>query len=84
MQDVELRERVHTGLNKGAPRNAFAKVVSSTPLAKIRGRTFKQQRYRSLSNRVLGAPSTSDLSCVEALLFWKCKHECVVESSSAH
>jgi len=47
LQSVELRRRVHAGLNKGAARNGLARAVFIHRLGKIRGRGFEQQRYRA-------------------------------------
>lgn len=47
LQNVELRRRVHAGLNKGKARNAMARAVFMHRPGKIRDRTFEQQRYRA-------------------------------------
>jgi Tn3 transposase DDE domain len=47
LQNVELRRRVHAGLNKGEARNALARAVFIHRLGEIRDRTFEQQRYRA-------------------------------------
>ena len=47
LQNVELRQRVHAGLNKGEARNALARAVFIHRLGEIRDRTFEQQRYRA-------------------------------------
>lgn len=47
LQNVELRRRVHAGLNKGEARNALARAVFFNRLGEIRDRTFEQQRYRA-------------------------------------
>lgn len=47
LQSVELRRRVHAGLNKGEARNALARMVSINRLGEIRDRSFEQQRYRA-------------------------------------
>lgn len=47
LQDVELRRRVHAGLNKGEARNALARAVFFNRLGEIRDRSFEQQRYRA-------------------------------------
>jgi len=44
---VELRRRVHAGLNKGEARNALARAVFFYRLGEIRDRSFEQQRYRA-------------------------------------
>ena len=47
LQSVELRRRVHAGLNKGEARNALARAVFFNRLSEIRDRSFEQQRYRA-------------------------------------
>jgi TnpA family transposase len=47
LQSVELRRRVHAGLNKGEARNALARAVFQCRLGEIRDRSFEQQRYRA-------------------------------------
>jgi len=47
LQSVELRRRVHAGLNKGEARNALARAVLFYRLGEIRDRSFEQQRYRA-------------------------------------
>ena len=47
LQSVELRRRVHAGLNKGEARNALARAVFIHRLGEIRDRSFEQQRYRA-------------------------------------
>ena len=47
IQNVELRRRVHAGLNKGEARNALARAVHFNRLGEIRDRSFEQQRYRA-------------------------------------
>ena len=47
LQSVELRRRVHNGLNKGEARNALARAVFFNRLGEIRDRGFEQQRYRA-------------------------------------
>ncbi|WP_407218896.1 Tn3 family transposase [Enterobacter hormaechei] len=44
---MELRRRVHAGLNKGEARNALARAVFFNRLGEIRDRSFEQQRYRA-------------------------------------
>jgi TnpA family transposase len=46
-QHVELRRRVHVGLNKGEARNALARAVFFYRLGEIRDRSFEAQRYRA-------------------------------------
>lgn len=47
LQSVELRQRVHAGLNKGESRNALARAVFFGRLGEIRDRDFEQQRWRA-------------------------------------
>jgi TnpA family transposase len=47
LQNVELRRRVHAGLNKGEARNALTRAVFFNRLGEIRDRSFEQQRYRA-------------------------------------
>ncbi len=47
LQNVELRRRVHAGLNKGEARNSLARAVFFNQLGEIRDRSFEQQRYRA-------------------------------------
>ena len=47
LQSVDLRRRVHTGLNKGDARNALARAVFFYRLGEIRDRSFEQQQYRA-------------------------------------
>jgi TnpA family transposase len=47
LQSVQLRRRVHAGLNKGEARNALARAVFFYRLGEIRDRSFEQQRYRA-------------------------------------
>ncbi|MFO6485617.1 Tn3 family transposase [Escherichia coli] len=46
LQSVELRRRVHAGLNKGEARNSLARAVFFNRLGEMRDRSFEQQRYR--------------------------------------
>jgi TnpA family transposase len=47
LQDVQLRRRVHSGLNKGEAKNALARAVFFNRLGEIRDRSFENQRYRA-------------------------------------
>jgi len=47
LQDVELRRRVQSGLNKGEARNALARAVFFNQLGELRDRKFESQRYRA-------------------------------------
>ena len=55
LQSVELRRRVHAGLNKGEARNALARAVFFNRLGEIRDRGFEQQRYRASGLNLLTA-----------------------------
>lgn len=52
---VELRRRVHAGLNKGEARNALARAVFFNRTGEIRDRSFEQQRYRASGLNLLTA-----------------------------
>jgi TnpA family transposase len=52
LQSVELRRRVHAGLNKGEARNGLARAVFLCRLGEIRDRSFEQQRYRAKHNLI--------------------------------
>jgi TnpA family transposase len=47
LQSVELRRRVHAGLNKGEARHALARAVFFYRLGEIRDRSLEQQQYRA-------------------------------------
>jgi len=47
LQHVELRRRVHAGLNKGEARNALSRAVFFNRLGEMRDRSFENQRYRA-------------------------------------
>jgi TnpA family transposase len=47
MSNVQMRRRIHVGLNKGEARNALARAVFFNRLGEIRDRSFEQQRYRA-------------------------------------
>ena len=58
LQNVELRQRVHAGLNKGEARNALARAVFFNRLGEIRDRTYEHQRHRASGlNLVIAAIS---------------------------
>jgi TnpA family transposase len=60
LQNVELRRRVHAGLNKGEARNALARAVFFNRLGEMRDRSFENQRYHA-----------SDLTLVTAaIVLW--------------
>jgi TnpA family transposase len=47
VSSVELRRRIHVGLNKGEARNALAKAVFFNRLGELRDRTHENQRHRA-------------------------------------
>jgi TnpA family transposase len=47
LQNVELRRRVQSGLNKGEAKNALARAVFFNRLGELRDRRFENQRYRA-------------------------------------
>jgi TnpA family transposase len=47
LQDLNLRRRVHAGLNKGESRNALARAVFFNRLGEVRERNYEDQRYRA-------------------------------------
>ena len=47
LQSLELRRRVHVGLNKGEARNALARAVFFNRLGELRDRSYEQQHYRA-------------------------------------
>lgn len=47
MQSLELRRRVHIGLNKGEAKNALARAVFLNRLGEVRDRSFENQMYRA-------------------------------------
>lgn len=47
LQNVQLRRRVQTGLNKGEAKNALARAVFFNRLGELRDRRFENQRYRA-------------------------------------
>ena len=55
LQSVELRRRVHAGLNKGEARNAVARAVFFNRLGEIRDRGFAQHRYPASSLNLVTA-----------------------------
>lgn len=55
LQNVELRRRVHTGLNKGEAKNALARAVFFNRLGEMRDRNFENQRYRASGLNLLVA-----------------------------
>ena len=57
LQSVELRRRVHAGLNKGEARNALATAVFFNRLGEIQDRGFEQRRYRASGLNLLTAAS---------------------------
>lgn len=47
ISSVELRRRIHSGLNKGEARNALARAVFFNRLGELRDRTHENQRHRA-------------------------------------
>lgn len=47
LKDLELRRRIHAGLNKGEARNALARAVFFNRLGELRDRTYENQRHRA-------------------------------------
>ena len=47
IQDLDLRRRIHTGLNKGEARNALARAVFFNRLGELRDRTHETQKGRA-------------------------------------
>jgi TnpA family transposase len=47
LKDMELRRRIHVGLNKGEARNALARAVFFNRLGELRDRTYENQRHRA-------------------------------------
>ena len=47
IRDVELRRRIHIGLNKGEARNALARAVFFNRLGELRDRTLENQQHRA-------------------------------------
>lgn len=66
LQNVELRRRVHAGLNKSEARNALARAVFFNRLGEIQDRGFEQQRYRASGlNLVTAAIVLWNTVCLE-------------------
>lgn len=47
LRDLELRRRIHAGLNKGEARNALARAVFFNRLGELRDRTYENQQHRA-------------------------------------
>jgi TnpA family transposase len=47
IRDIELRRRIHIGLNKGETRNALARAVFFNRLGELRDRTLENQQHRA-------------------------------------
>jgi hypothetical protein len=65
LQSVDLRRRVHAGLNKEEAPNALARAVFLCRLGGIRDRSFEQQRYRASALTLVTAaiaPGTRSIS----------------------
>ena len=65
LQSVDLRRRVHAGLNKGEARNALARAVFLCRPGEIRDRSFEQQRYRASGLTLVTAQSHSGTPYIE-------------------
>ena len=57
LQSVELRRRVHAGLNQGEARKALARAVFFYRLGEMRDRSFEQQCYRASGLNLVTAAS---------------------------
>jgi TnpA family transposase len=55
LQNVDLRRRVHAGLNKGEVRNSLARAVFFNRLGEFRDRSYEQQRHRASGLNLLTA-----------------------------
>jgi TnpA family transposase len=55
LQNVDLRRRVHAGLNKGEARNSLARAVFFNRLGEFRDRSYEQQRHRASGLNLLTA-----------------------------
>ncbi len=77
LQSVELRRRVHAGLNKGEARNALARAVFFNRLGEIRDRSFEQQRYRASGLNLVTAAVVLwntvylEMGCARAAWQWR-------------
>jgi TnpA family transposase len=47
IRDLELRRRIHIGLNKGEARNALARAMFFNRLGELRDRTLENQQHRA-------------------------------------
>ena len=75
LRDVELRRRVHVGLNKGEARNALARAVFFNRLGEMRDRSFENQKHRASGLNLL----------VAAIVLWNTVYlERAVESLRSH
>jgi TnpA family transposase len=61
LQNVELRRRVHGGLNKGEACNALARAVFFNRLGEMRDRSFANQPASGYSPRGLSGDVPHDL-----------------------
>jgi TnpA family transposase len=61
LQNVELRRRVHAGLNKGEAKNASARAVFFNRLGEVRDRSFEHQCYRASGLNLV----------IAAIVLWK-------------
>ena len=64
LKDVDLRRRIHIGLNKGEARNALARAVFFNRLGELRDRTYENQRHRASGLNLV----------VAAIVLWNTVH----------
>ena len=64
LQDIELRRRIHIGLNKGEARNALARAVFFNRLGELRDRTYEDQGHRASGLNLV----------VAAIVLWNTVH----------
>jgi TnpA family transposase len=57
LKDIELRRRIHAGLNKGKARNALALAVFFNRPGKLLDRTYENWRYRASGLNLVVAAS---------------------------
>src|SRR5882757_7082321 len=64
LQNVELRRRVHAGMNKGEARNALARAIFFNRLGEMRDRSFENQVYWASGLNLL----------VSAVILWNTRY----------
>jgi Tn3 transposase DDE domain len=64
IRDVELRRRIHIGLNKGEARNALARAMFFNQLGELRDRTLENQKHRASGLNLV----------VAAIVLWNTVH----------